>query len=836
MRILIRVLIASTLMAATAVGTGQPAFALDDGAISGTVTDVNGPVEGIAVSACSNANAVCYNDTSAADGKYNLAGALPGSDYIVEFWSVDNNHADEFYDSVQQSNDATLVVVAPGVTTPGIDAELEIAGSISGTVTDSNGPLYLPDVQICLAPDGLHNADCFQMPGFGDYEIDGLAPGEYTVHFNDLTDQHVDEYYDGTISSANATLVVVTSAVTTTGIDAELDAGGSIEGTVSNSDGPLGGVYVDASSGTGTFGSTVSSANGSYAINGLAPASDYVVSFDDYPGAHIREYFDDASSFDNATSVEVVAGSATLGIDAELEKGGSISGTVTDMSGPIENATACVYSASTGFSQCGYSDAVGAYTIARLPAASDYEVRFDSPGADHVGEYWDDAQSFNDLVPVSVDPGLTTSGIDAELELSRMFHLLPQACRVLSTGPIAGGDSIDFEVAGVLPSSQNPVPASCAIPASADGVFANVIVDNSNAEGNLRLTAQGATPNGGIVNFSANGLNNSNAQSVPLSASQMLNVSVNGGPAGVGQVLADGIDVEILGWYGPQNGGGAQFQPVTPCAVFDSRANQGGSGLISSSATFTVDVIEEFPVSQGGGNTNCGVYEGTSAVLVNLVLVGTTGETTATSDATGATLVSNISHSPAPMNNSSAVVVPVDIDGNISINVDLAPGAGTHLRAVILGSYETYGTMFVPLAPCVVFDSRSQQGAAGGFAGVRLGGQETYYDVAGFFSGAQGGGQNTCGVPEDAAAVEINLVAVNAVREGNLQAFATWTSPTGGVLNFAPLTDPMNNSNAIAVPVTFGGGLVVVVNGGPSGVGQPVADIRGVVSGYYVYN
>jgi hypothetical protein len=77
----------------------------------------------------------------------------------------------------------------------------------------------------------------------------------------------------------------------------------------------------------------------------------------------------------------------------------------------------------------------------------------------------------------------------------------------------------------------------------------------------------------------------------------------------------------------------------------------------------------------------------------------------------------------------------------------------------------------------------------------------------------------------------VNLVAIQPDFVGNLRAYATGSTPSGGVVNFATLTLAMNNSNAIAVPLNRDGSLAVDVNS-PSATG-PIVHIRGVILGYY---
>ena len=80
-----------------------------------------------------------------------------------------------------------------------------------------------------------------------------------------------------------------------------------------------------------------------------------------------------------------------------------------------------------------------------------------------------------------------------------------------------------------------------------------------------------------------------------------------------------------------------------------------------------------------------------------------------------------------------------------------------------------------------------------------------------------------CGVPADAEAVFINLVAAFPDGPGNLKISAAGTVPGGGVLNYAAIG--MNNSNAVVSELS--GGQVDVV-----AVVSPVHSL-GVVLGYF---
>ena len=409
-------------------------------------------------------------------------------------------------------------------------------------------------------------------------------------------------------------------------------------------------------------------------------------------------------------------------------------------------------------------------------------------------------------------------------------HLLTASCPLMeNNGPTFSDDVL----------SGNVVEA-CNLGVTVEAVIIRIRVEDPVAEGNLRIGPSGG-PLSGVVNFGANGLNNSASMTVPVSSAGAVKVSINGGSAPSGTLMSHGVDVDIVGWVGQSTEDGLAYHPVTSCAFFDSRINQGSTGpgpfvIGENGAEASAILVGSFDPGQGGGNTNCGVPLGAKAARVNYVIIQPSGQVHLSADQ----LEQLGSSQPlnAPFNNSIATVVPVSDAGAVSFSFGGETGAGTHLRAQVLGYYEDEsvpgGLRFVATDPCVVLDSRPNQGASLGFAGPRNGGSTTTYDVVGTFDAAQGGGSSDCGIPVEAEAIEINFVGVNALAEGNLKVSATGTVSSGGVLNFGALVPKMNNSNAVVVPVSADGEIDLFMNGGPQGVGSPIADVRGTVTGYYV--
>ncbi|MDJ0770864.1 MAG: carboxypeptidase regulatory-like domain-containing protein [Ilumatobacter sp.] len=384
--------------------------------ITGIVTDETGtPIAGANVDGCRFINncMAWYSTTTDAAGLYSLAGLRPG-DYAVQAWAG-SGFVTEYYDDAYNSFDALLVPAAAGTTTPGIDIELEVAGAIAGTVTDTTGvPIAGVNVRAC----GPATCGSATTGVDGTYEVTGLRAGADVVEFRDFSGPYVREYYDDSPTSSGATDVIVAAGSTTPGIDAVLAVGGSIAGAVTDATGtPIFNAYVNACPiGPGACAAAWTDSGGFYQIDGLAEG-DYRVEFDKREDGFVGEYYDDTSDIASATAVPVVAGITTSGIDATLEQGGGVTGTVTDSNGqPLATISVWVCDSTGAACRGSSTDASGSYTVTGLPPG-DVTVRFSDWTGIHLGEYFDDASDEATATPVAVTAGSTITGIDAELQL-----------------------------------------------------------------------------------------------------------------------------------------------------------------------------------------------------------------------------------------------------------------------------------------------------------------------------------------------------------------------------------------------------------------------------------
>jgi len=197
-------------------------------------------------------------------------------------------------------------------------------GAISGEVVKADTSTAIEGVEACA----------FQLPEYepvfceetnvdGEYEIGELPSGEYIVEFWASYLGYAPQFYNGVSSYEDADEITVGSG-TVSGIDAELQKGGAIEGRV-----------TDASTGAGINEAVVcafsrviigncglTNAVGNYAVIGLATGS-YGVEFWAEPLGYPTLFYNQQANPANANLISVTAPNSTGGINAQMSKPGS---------------------------------------------------------------------------------------------------------------------------------------------------------------------------------------------------------------------------------------------------------------------------------------------------------------------------------------------------------------------------------------------------------------------------------------------------------------------------------------------------------------------------------
>ncbi len=385
------------------------------GSISGVVLDsANNPIAGINVTA-SNFDTHDFINGSQTDesGRYRIAG-LPAGGYRVNVETSGTNFASEFFDNVSDSDLATRVNVNVGADTPGINFNLASGGSISGVVLDANNR-PVPDVFI--------DANDFDTESFingattdsrGNYTISGLPTGMYRIKTNAENTNLINEYFNNVTDFDLASPVNVTAGQETSGINFNLDIGGSISGRITESGGAaISNINVEVE--IFATGQWVNSARtddtGAYSVSGL-PNGIYKVRTNAEGTSFINKYFDNVLNFDNASPVNVKAGGDTAGINFVLEPGGAISGTVLGADNqPIERLFVSAEDFDGGFFVNGAeTDSSGKYVINGLPAGK-YRVRTNGEGG-FVNEFFNDTVNDELAQAVTVTVGADTPDIN----------------------------------------------------------------------------------------------------------------------------------------------------------------------------------------------------------------------------------------------------------------------------------------------------------------------------------------------------------------------------------------------------------------------------------------
>jgi 5-hydroxyisourate hydrolase-like protein (transthyretin family) len=404
------------------------------GWISGTVTDSEGkPLSGVSVKvfeAGGSSRTLVTSNTTNLAGKYTVE--LASGSYKVEFSASSEvgNYAPQYYNAKPALAEAEAVSVTAGANTSEINAQMQPGGQITGTVTDNEGkPLADVSVKVFEAGGSKTVPVLYAQTGLtGNYTVSNLASGSYKVEFSESSEagNYAPQYYNAKFTWAEAGLVSVTAGITTPEINAQMQPGGQITGTVTDSEGKaLSGVSVKVfeAGGSNTIPAitTMTGSGGSYTVSNLASGS-YKVEFsaNSEIGNYAPQYYNAKSTLAEAEAVSVTAGANTSEINAQMQLGGQITGTVTDSEGKALSGV------DVGLFEAGGSSTVplrytqtgstGKYTVEDLGSGS-YKVGFsaNSEIGNYAPQYYNAKSTLAEAEAVSVTAGANTSEINAAL-------------------------------------------------------------------------------------------------------------------------------------------------------------------------------------------------------------------------------------------------------------------------------------------------------------------------------------------------------------------------------------------------------------------------------------
>lgn len=392
--------------------------------VSGTViADATGlPLAGVTVSITqmlgAGGQATVAGPVTSADGGWSAA--LDPADYMIQFWPPSYDYCGEYWDDVLDPDGADLISVY-GTDIGGVNAGLQSAGSIEGTVTVYGTGAPLPGVLVTpqYGTGSYWNAVGGTMTDSqGHYTFPGLRPGDWVVRFTDTSGTYATQYYEDATTPENADPVTVYAGMATTGVSVAMKDKAILTGTVAAAEGGarLAGIEVGVlrSGSWSTATTTTTGADGSYEFR--LDAGTYRLRYRDPSGTYATEYWQDVYVEQGVTPVTLIKGETTV-CDASLELFGRIEGTVKSESTTSESFQAILwgYAADNwwivGY---GYPAADGSYSI-KVPPGT-WQVSFYDTLDAHLPEMWDDREPWvGNGDPIPVEAGEVTSSIDATL-------------------------------------------------------------------------------------------------------------------------------------------------------------------------------------------------------------------------------------------------------------------------------------------------------------------------------------------------------------------------------------------------------------------------------------
>ena len=385
----------------------------------------NQRLSGIAVDLYDENDDVVATATTDSSGAYQFA-VLSG-EYRIRFRDPNRIYANEWFDNVAGSDQATTVLAQAG-TVKTANATLRYGGTIRGVVVDDQGEPAVGvwvELSTCSSTSTFCIARSVRTATDGTYQLDGVTPGPYRVRFRDPgAERFVAEYHLDASEYATATPVEIDVDVVAN-IDATLTRTATIQGVVVDSSGnPLDGIVV---SGTTPATAITTGTDGTFTLRGFRTGTQRLTVTDP-----TSEFLSEQPEYD--TTLSEVTGPVTV----VLYRPSVLQGVVTnDLGDPVPGARVTIRNSATNVETVVSVDAQGRYTFTNL-RSGDYRIR----ALDLAG--WHFGTSYGDPFAVAIE---TTVINDLVLEAGgRIAGQVTNAAGAVVQGvyvqPVRSDDSI----------------------------------------------------------------------------------------------------------------------------------------------------------------------------------------------------------------------------------------------------------------------------------------------------------------------------------------------------------------------------------------------------------
>jgi len=317
------------------------------------------------------------------------------------------------------------------------DAAVALAGSVSGTVTLSDGrPLDGGSVGV-LDKSGQYLQHA-TVAADGSYRFNALAPGTYSLHFErgqreaEYAD-YVPVYWGGGYEKPS--YFDLGSGQRRTGMNAVLGLGATVSGRVSlDASAVLGSSMTQLLSADGISApnTVTSESDGSFTIRGVPPGR-WTIEFrgssaDGEP--YVPEYWGDRPYRSQARYLDLTAGAVLTKLNAQLSRGGSVSGRLSGPDGaPVANAEVHLQSAetpSTGVHEQeattgATTDETGRYTVRGI-APGNWRLFFYAPAGSGLRDEWWSDRPWGQYDAIRILPRASLTRKDATLTYESKSH------------------------------------------------------------------------------------------------------------------------------------------------------------------------------------------------------------------------------------------------------------------------------------------------------------------------------------------------------------------------------------------------------------------------------
>lgn len=424
----------------------------DSGGLSGTISDSDGPIAGLAVfiyaGPCHDREVA--NTHTNALGEYSFA-SVPASDvYILAYPALDAlNYFNTWWTQepagTRLCRSAAAVTILPGQPNDSHDMLLIKGASISGTVTHNGAPLE-ENVSIRVNTGTCANPVWDGSPGSrgaaGEYLINRLPEGTVYVVVQPAVSSELEEQWwdgsDGTSLCEGAQGVSVLSGQTVADIDFALrlkDTSGlaSVAGRVTYQGSPVEGLKMIAYSGqcgSGYLGAEADTdANGDYVIDGIEVGEVYVKACPTCRGglfAQPNSWWDGSNGSgicENGVGVALTMGQRTGDINFILQEPGTLSGRVVLDGLGVQGVLVHGYQqrCDVNYLSGTITSAGGLFSLSHLPAGGVF-VRTSAQNQHtftFTDEWYDGGQSTASCTaatPVNITAGQNTADVEIFVE------------------------------------------------------------------------------------------------------------------------------------------------------------------------------------------------------------------------------------------------------------------------------------------------------------------------------------------------------------------------------------------------------------------------------------